>query len=173
MSTVTISAATPADYVEILALNEAAIPAVNSIPESKLAALHRQSTYLGVARTGGGEGGGGGEGEIAGFLLALPETADYDSMNFGYFKRSYPAFVYIDRIVVSDRIRRAGVGAALYADLARHVPAGCPLLTCEVNLRPPNPTSLKFHERMGFAPVGEQDTEGGQKRVCLMAKPLA
>jgi len=165
MSNVTIRAATAADYAEILALNEAAIPAVNSVPESKLAALHRQSTYLGVARASGGE--------IAGFLLALPETADYDSLNFGYFQRSYPAFVYIDRIVVSDRIRRAGVGAALYADLARNLPAGCPLLTCEVNLRPPNPTSLAFHERMGFTPVGEQDTEGGQKRVCLMAKPLA
>src|SRR6056297_2004769 len=97
-----IEAATAADYPEILALNEAAIPAVNSIPESKLAALHRQSTYLGVARNGAGE--------MAGFLLALPESADYDSLNFGYFKRTYPAFVYIDRIVVSDRIRRAGVG---------------------------------------------------------------
>jgi predicted GNAT superfamily acetyltransferase len=159
-----IEAATAADYPEILALNEAAIPAVNSIPESKLAALHRQSTYLGVARNGAGE--------MAGFLLALPESADYDSLNFGYFKRTYPAFVYIDRIVVSDRIRRAGVGAALYADLAGNLPRHCRLLTCEVNLRPPNPTSLAFHERMGFAPVGEQDTEGGQKRVCLMAKPI-
>ncbi len=112
-------------------------------------------------------------GAVAGFLLALPETADYDSMNFGWFKRSYPAFVYIDRIVVSGHHRRAGIGAALYADLSRHVPAGCPLLTCEVNLRPPNPSSLAFHGRMGFAPVGEQDTEGGSKRVCLMAKPLA
>jgi len=160
-----IEAASAADHPEILALNEAAVPAVNSIAESVLAALHRQSTYLGVARDAAGA--------IAGFLLALPETADYDSLNFGYFKRTYSAFVYIDRIVVSDRIRRAGVGVALYADLARHLPQSCPLLTCEVNLRPPNPTSLAFHERMGFAPVGEQDTEGGQKRVCLMAKPLA
>ena len=165
MSSLSILPATAADSPDLLSLNEAAIPAVNSIPPSKLAHLHAQSTYLGVARDD--------TGEVAGFLLALPETADYDSLNFGWFRRHYPAFVYIDRIIVSDRARRAGVGSALYRDLEAHIPAGCPLLTCEVNLRPPNPTSLAFHERMGFGPVGEQDTEGGSKRVCLMAKRLA
>ena len=63
MSALSILPATPADYPALLALNEAAIPAVNSIPESKLAHLHRQSLYLGVARDD--------TGEVAGFLLAL------------------------------------------------------------------------------------------------------
>jgi hypothetical protein len=166
MSTIHVTAAVPSDYPAILNLNDDAVPHVNSIPEARLAYLHGQSLYLGVAR-------GGTRGEAAaGFLLALSEAAVYDSENFGYFKRHYPRFVYIDRIVVGADFRRAGVGAALYADLVRHLPAGCPLLTCEVNVRPANPESLAFHYKLGFEPVGEQETGGGAKRVCLLAKPL-
>jgi uncharacterized protein len=162
-ATVVISAATPADYAAVLALNEAAGPAVNSIALAKLEHLHRQSAYCGVARRGS---------EVLGFLLALPETADYDSVNFGYFRRSYPSFCYIDRVVVSPAARRARVGSALYADLQCAIGASRPLLTCEVNLRPKNAESLAFHIGLGFEPVDEQDTEGGAKRVCLMTKHL-
>lgn len=109
---------------------------------------------------------------LAGFLLALPETADYGSDNYRYFQARYDRFVYVDRIVVDDRFRRAGVGAALYRHLAGCLPAGCPRIACEVNVRPPNEPSLAFHRKLGFEPVGEQDTEGGAKRVCLLVKTL-
>lgn len=164
MNTIVICPAGPDDYPVLLDLNENAVPHVNSIPLEKLANLHRQSAHLGIARDAAGA--------AAGFLLALAEDADYDSMNYRYFQRSFPRFVYIDRIVVSAGHRRTGVGAALYEDLLKRLPADCPLLTCEVNLRPPNPVSLAFHRQMGFEPVGEQDTEGGNKRVCLLAKHL-
>lgn len=164
MDPIIISAAVPADYPALLALNEAAVPNVNTIPLAKLAHLHRQSVYLGVARRGI---------DPVGFLLAVSETADYDSMNFGYFLRTYSRFLYVDRVVVRADARRAGIGAALYADLQRAIADDWPLLTCEVNVRPSNPQSLAFHRRQGFEPVGEQDTEGGRKRVCLLAKPLA
>ena len=166
MSTITVTAGGPSDYPAILRLNDGAVPHVNSIPEEKLAHLHRQSFYLGVAR--GGDGGG----EVAGFLLALAEDADYDSENFAYFRRRFARFVYVDRIVVAPAFRRAGVGAALYGDLARRLPDDCPSLTCEVNVRPANPESLAFHRKLGFEDVGEQETGGGAKRVCLLAKPL-
>lgn len=165
MSGITIGAAGAADYPALLTLNDAAVPHVNSIPLAKLEHLHGQSSYLGVARDASGT--------VAGFLLALAENAEYDSLNFGYFQRTYPRFVYVDRIVVSAEHRRLGVGAALYADLARRLAADCPVLTCEVNIRPPNPGSMAFHRQMGFEPVGEQNTEGGGKRVCLLAKRLS
>lgn len=163
--TITVTAGRPSDYPAILDLNDGAVPHVNSIPLARLTHLHGQSLYLGVAR--------GDDERVAGFLLALIETADYDSENFTWFKARYPRFAYVDRVVVSPDFHRRGVGAALYADLAQHLPDGCPYLTCEVNLRPPNAPSLAFHRKLGFEPVGEQETGGGSKRVCLLARSLA
>jgi uncharacterized protein len=163
--TIIVTAGRPSDYPAILSLNDDAVPHVNSIPETRLAHLHGQSLYLGVARSD--------DGRVAGFLLALIETADYDSENFTWFKTRYPQFAYVDRVVVNPDFRRSGVGAALYADLARHLPEDCPYLTCEVNLRPANPESLAFHRKLGFEAVGEQETGGGSKRVCLLARSLA
>ena len=36
---------------------------------------------------------------------------------------------------------------------------GVPRITCEVNVEPPNPVSLKFHERRGFREIGFVATE--------------
>lgn len=151
---------TPADHPQILGLNDGAIPAVNRIDRDELEDLHGQSELLVVARAGT---------TIAGFLLALNESASYASLNFGYFRHRYDRFIYVDRIVVHPGHRRRGIGAGLYGALFALAP-DAPRITCEVNLRPPNPGSLAFHEKLGFVVVGEQDTEGGSKRVALMAK---
>ncbi|MHB1091087.1 MAG: hypothetical protein ACYC06_04325 [Ilumatobacteraceae bacterium] len=45
------------------------------------------------------------------------------------------------------------------------------LLTCEVNLQPPNPDSLRFHQRLGFGEVGQQESKPGLI-VSLLAKRL-
>ena len=152
--------ATVADYPAILELNQAAIPEVSHLDEAALAALHRQAVMLTVARSGR---------EIAGFMLILKEGADYGSPNYQYFASNYDAFHYVDRIVVSEHFRRQGVGAGLYAVLFEAA-AGAPRVTCEVNVRPPNPGSIGFHESLGFKTVGEQDTDGGNKRVALMVR---
>jgi predicted GNAT superfamily acetyltransferase len=47
------------------------------------------------------------------------------------------------------------------------------MLACEVNERPPNPVSMRFHETLGFSSVGRQTTEGGAKTVVMMTKPLS
>jgi hypothetical protein len=46
------------------------------------------------------------------------------------------------------------------------------LLTCEVNLEPENPPSLKFHDRQDFQEVGTLRTETGTKLVSLRLKHL-
>lgn len=46
------------------------------------------------------------------------------------------------------------------------------VLTCEVNLEPPNPHSLAFHHRLGFTQVGEQVTTRGTVRVALLVRPV-
>jgi predicted GNAT superfamily acetyltransferase len=151
--------ATSEDHSDILALNEDAIPAVNRIDVFELRQLHDQSEALIVARRSG---------NLAGFLLALNETADYSSPNFQFFKRNFDEFVYVDRIVVDPGHRRMGIGADLYRAL--FASALHSRVTCEVNVRPPNPGSLAFHRDLGFEVVDEQDTEGGAKRVALMVR---
>ena len=47
-----------------------------------------------------------------------------------------------------------------------------PYVTCEVNERPPNPASMRFHDRFGFAPVGRAATEDGKKDVVYLARRL-
>ncbi len=156
----TFEEASPADYGAILALNQAAIPAVSRLDERSLAALHAQAELLTVARS---------DTETAGFMLVLKEGADYDSPNYQYFANRYDAFYYVDRIVVSSDFRRQGVGAGLY-EVLFEAAADAPRVTCEVNVRPPNPGSSRFHESLGFVTVAEQDTDGGNKRVALMVR---
>ena len=43
-------------------------------------------------------------------------------------------------------------------------------LTCEVNAEPPNPVSLRFHERRGFKEVGREEYAG--KTVSMLHCPL-
>jgi predicted GNAT superfamily acetyltransferase len=163
MGTLKLVAVTEEDYAAILELNEASTPHVNSIPGSVLEHLHRQSCYCKVAKEGD---------QIVGFLVVLAENAHYDSPNFQYFKRHYSSFAYVDRIFVRESHHGRGIGATFYGDLIAELGGEKACVTCEVNLRPPNPGSIAFHERMGFRRVAEQDTEGGAKRVSLMVLDL-
>ena len=157
----TIRPATPDDYDAILRLNSAAIPHVNEIDRGELKTLHEQSIELPVVEV---------DGEVAGFVILLDETAGYASLNFQYFKRHYPHFAYVDRIVIGSTWRRRQLGHTFYAHLARGSAAGKPVIACEVNLKPPNPQSGAFHRAEGFDGVDEQDAEGGAKRVLLMVR---
>ena len=112
-------------------------------------------------------------GNIAGFLTALTPELTYASPNFEWFQANRERFVYVDRIIVAPPARGSGVGRLLYQDLAEFAAPFADLLTCEVNLRPANPGSILFHERMGFRKVGRQETEGGKKEVVLMEKRLS
>jgi predicted GNAT superfamily acetyltransferase len=45
-------------------------------------------------------------------------------------------------------------------------------LCCEVNLEPPNPGSLRFHQSIGFKLVGTRG-EGTDYQVALLTKQLS
>ena len=106
-------------------------------------------------------------------MIALDQTADYASPNFQWFRARYPRFVYVDRVVVSENARGRGAGRALYEDLFEAArAAGHTVVSCEVNLDPPNPVSDAFHARMGFTRVGEEAIHDGSKRVTYYVREI-
>lgn len=155
-----------ADAAAALAVNEASLPAVNSLSETELLDLARMSVHTLVALH---------DGNTVGLLVCLDQTADYDSRNFAWLKRNLGRFSYVDRIALAPQARGAGIGERLYRDLIDRLAADphrleAPL-TCEVNTRPPNPGSLRFHQRLGFAEIGAQDL--GDKAVVYLSRSIA
>ena len=149
------------DLAAVLAINEQSVPHVNSVSLDTMRRFASCAGYFRVATV---------DEAVVGFLIGLTRDTPYDSPNFLTFRRWFPEFVYVDRIAVAQSARVGGVGRALYDDVERFATALAPLLTCEVNLRPPDPDSLAFHRRMGFSQVGTQQTDGGRKTVALLMK---
>lgn len=149
------------DLEAVLALNQAHVPAVGPLDRPRLEQLVEQAESAVVAETAG---------ELGGFALALPPGVAYASPNYRWFSDRYDDFVYLDRVAVAAAHQRAGIGHALYD--AVEAATAAPRICCEVNIRPRNEPSLRFHARRGFQPVGEQDTDGGEKRVVLLTRPL-
>jgi predicted GNAT superfamily acetyltransferase len=151
------------DLDEVLALNEASVPHVNSLTVRELQWFHERAPYFRHIRHAG---------RIAGFLIGLGPGLDYRSPNYQYFCARHEVFGYVDRVAVAAEARRMGIASRLYEDYAATLRGFAPLLTCEVNLRPPNAGSLAYHERHGFMRVATQETDGGSKEVALMEKRL-
>ena len=149
------------DLEAVLALNEAAVPHVNSIPMAQLETFRQEAAYFRVALV---------DGAVAACLVGLTPDADYGSLNFQWFKARYDDFAYVDRIAVAEYARRLGLGSALYADFEGRFTGRVPRLACEVNLEPPNEVSMAFHRRHGFVQVGTQPADG--KIVALLVKEL-
>ena len=155
---------TTAELQELFELNQANTPHVGSISLGNLENLYERAIYFRVAEAAY---------RIVGFLIAFDPSAEYDSLNFLWFKKRFESFVYIDRIVVVPDGRRYGVASLLYRDL--EVFAGeknVSLMACEYNLRPKNEISRLFHRNYGFEETGRQETQQGENRVSLQIKRL-
>jgi uncharacterized protein len=108
-----------------------------------------------------------------GFLLAFDQAADYDSVNFRWFRARYARFVYVDRVVVSEQARGRGYAKRLYHDLfAAAVAAGHHMVACEINAAPPNPASDAFHAALRFRDVGVASIHAGRKTVRYCIRDL-
>lgn len=159
MRKIVLRGAVAADYPAILDMNEESVHFLSPMDLERLQMLHRQSEQLWVAEVNG---------EVAAFVLTLTEGKDYDSVNYQWFSDHYPAFLYIDRVVVAQKHQGSGLGKALYQAVLAHAEAvGTPCITAEIDINPPNPGSLAFHEGFGFQEVGRQSVAGGKKVVSL------
>jgi len=155
------------DLDRLVAVNDAAYPAVPLTPAAELAELIAMSSVVVVVD----------DGSAAGFVLGMPPGLSYQSENYLFFssraRERGTSFVYVDRIVLAAHLRGRGLGPQLYAAVfaeARRV--GADEVLCEVNIEPPNPGSLAFHTRLGFVEVGRQSTKGGANLVSLLAAPV-
>lgn len=151
------------DMPVVAQLNAAASPAVNDIGEDGVTALRAMCDVQLVATNR--------DNEIMAFLLSLGPGHPYDSENYRWFEERGRPHQYIDRIVVAPRAKGTGVGRALYESVFEQArESGISEITCEINVRPANPGSMAFHERMGFQRLHEQETKGGTVRVALMSR---
>lgn len=163
-SRIAIREVSPDDLDSIALLNRGAVPAVGALDERGLWRLVEMSASTLVATD---------DGHVIAFLVAFDPGAAYESPNYRFFADRYASFRYIDRVVVDPHYARQGIGRQLYETLELQARTdGVWRLTAEVNVRPPNQSSLAFHADAGFVAVGEQDTEGGAKRVRLLVRDL-
>lgn len=153
------------DADEVMALNEACVPEVGPMDRDKLASFEEWAPYFKVIEV---------EDSIVGLLIGLDQDAPYGSPNYGWFVSNVDRFAYIDRVAVAEGQRGQGWGPALYEDFegwARK--RGLPMLTAEVNVEPPNPRSVRFHQLYGFEEMDEfEPTGSADYRVVMLRKRL-
>lgn len=156
--------ASTADVEAVLALNNAAVPNVNAIERGDLERIVALACYHKVVTDPEG---------VAAFVICMPSGGAYWSENYRWFTQRYDSFLYLDRVVVAERVRGQGVGTLLYDDMHAFARTQWPRVALEVNLAPPNPGSVRFHERLGYERVGDRSYgDGGEHAVAMYVKSL-
>jgi len=152
------------DFDAILRLNARWQHVTSPLSLTDLERMHVLAEYHRVVETPSG---------VGAFLLAFSAGTPYASPNYRWFDERFEDFLYIDRVVVSADHQQAGLGRALYVDVAVYaLRCGRLQLVCEVDVVPPNAPSDAFHRRMDFTEVGRQWVAGGAKQVSLRMRPL-
>ena len=152
------------DIDAALELNNLNTPAVGELARVQLQFLVDHSLYSFAI----------GADTLHAFCITFAPGAPYTSVNYQWFSQNYSDFVYLDRIVVSENMRNQTLGEKLYLAVEqRMIKDRCaPILTCEVNLNPPNHGSIRFHNRIGFHEVGQQESKPGLT-VSLLSKQIS
>jgi predicted GNAT superfamily acetyltransferase len=151
----------PSDFLKVLEINNSNVPALGELTLEKLHYLVEHSLHALVVESH----------TLVGFCITFAPNASYDSLNYLWFCERYEQFVYLDRIAFVPDAQGMGLGKLLYQQI-EHLMNETNLpypLCCEVNLKPPNPGSLRFHQSIGFVEVGRLGT-ADTKMVQLLAK---
>ena len=151
-----IKTLTKTDVDTIWSINEEGLPGTGKVsPEEIEALLDFSSLAVGAYY---GE-------ELAGFVICLPPKTAYGSLNYAWFNKRYDKFLYVDRIAVSIEYQNQNIGSTLYEHVKKQAEEMGAPVTAEVNIHPPNPGSMRFHDRHGFEQVGV--LEHDEKSVAL------
>ena len=155
-----------ADLPRVLEINNANTPGVSELTFAELELdLHSSLHALAIDNE---------LGEVCAFCITFDPGAPDAGDNHRWFAERYESFVYLDRIAIDSNYQNRGLGALLYQSVEQHMlkSAEHSLLCCEVNLEPPNPGSLRFHQRIGFTEVGQSMQEYANYRVSYLSKSI-
>lgn len=157
---------TPGDLVILHQINAASTPGVSEESIESLEKIIGLSTCL-VALDDADH-------PIGFVTLITPGTMAYQSLNLRWFEAWVAAhpqdLIYVDRIALHPKARGQKLGEDLYR-AAFAAFEHCDSIGCEINTAPDNPTSHKFHSRMGFERVGEQ-AFSAEKAVAYYVRRL-
>ena len=142
------------------AINEQGLPGVGRVSQQELTDLLKLCAHAWGAFE---------DQALIGFVLCLQPGTRYGSLNYAWFEQRYDNFLYVDRIAVADAHRNRQIGRALYALVIEHATERGLPVAAEVNLMPPNPGSMRFHQRHGFAAVGT--LEHREYTVTMLMRP--
>ena len=151
------------DLPRVLEINNANTPGVSELTFTELETDLQNSLHaLAIDNE---------RGEVCAFCITFDPGAPDAGDNHRWFAERYKSFVYLDRIAIDSNHQNLGLGALLYQTVEQHMlnSAKHSLLCCEVNLEPPNPGSLRFHQRIGFTEVGQHSPQHGYV-VSLLLK---
>jgi predicted GNAT superfamily acetyltransferase len=147
------------DFKRILELNEESVQFLSPMDMGKLEHLRSQSEMINVIEV---------DGIVEAFVLTLRQGKDYDSLSYIWFSDHYDSFLYVDRIVVSEKMQGKGLGQMLYKSVFDHAKKiGVPYIVADIYIDPPNTVSLNFHEKFGFEKVGRIPIPERKKAVSL------
>ena len=156
-----IEQATKNDLESILSINQDTIPAVSSSSLDMMKHFLIICDYFKVCKING---------EIIGFLNAIMPSKDYDSEHYQWFNEKYKSFIYVDRIIFDKSYQNQGYGTIFYNDLIKSIKNNPLDIACEINTKPYNNPSIKFHEKYGFTKVGTKEVNVSKSVVYMMYK---
>ena len=152
---------TTVDVVAAWEINEQGLPGTGQVSLEEMADLFSLSELaIGIFE----------QNALRGFVLCLLPNTRYGSLNYAWFNQRYDSFLYVDRIAVDRHHRDRGIGSLLYQRVIEHAAHQSDSVTAEVSLKPPNPGSIRFHQRHGFTEIGT--FENGEKAVTMMIRSI-
>jgi len=151
----------PEHYPAILDMNAEFVHWLAPLDEAGLVTLINLATY--ARQVADGEG----------VLLGFSHDSGHMQKNIKWLSERFDAFYYIDRIIIAANAQGKGHARALYEDFeALAHKNGSPRLVCEVNTKPDNPGSHRFHLNMGFQPIADVDYPAYDAAVRYYEKAL-
>lgn len=155
---------TPADDDQVREINAANVPEVGPLDDDRLVLFAGTAAHFDVVEL---------DGSVVGIFVGLVEGSTYASPNYRWFADRHDRFAYVDRIALEPEARGIGVADEVYGRFETWAArSGRTVVCAEVNVEPPNPRSMRFHERRGFEVVGEVAPYGTDERVAMVEKQV-